>query len=73
MVARPKTAGEDCPLRGPPREADLSLLESAGPTVERLRDRLLAGASASELEAIAREHQGMSIAESVRYTLGDEQ
>ena len=65
--------GADCPLRGPPREADLSLLESAGPTVERLRDRLLAGASASELEAIAREHQGMSIAESVRYTLGDEQ
>jgi hypothetical protein len=48
--------GADCALDGPAREADLSLVESSGPIVERIRDSLLAGADRAALEAMAREH-----------------
>ena len=54
-VGGPPT-GANCALDGPSREADLSLLESAGPIVLRIRDALLSGASAAELEAMAGQH-----------------
>lgn len=53
---REAPSGADCALDGPSRAADLSLLESAAPTVIMIRDALLAGASAAELEAMARGH-----------------
>ena len=51
-----ESSGACCPLRGPSREEDLSLLESSGEVVRAIRDALLAGASAAELEALARNH-----------------
>ena len=51
-----ESTGACCPLRGPSREEDLSLLESSGDVVRAIRDALLAGADAGALESIARGH-----------------
>ena len=51
-----RAAGAHCALDGPGREADLSLLESSGPIVERIRDMLLAGSKVEDLGAVAREY-----------------